>query len=66
MDGALAAYRQALKLDPEFSDVYKRLGILYMEQKRNDRAARSFKIYLQLKPQAPDRKEVEGWISKLQ
>jgi predicted Zn finger-like uncharacterized protein len=66
VDGALAAYRQALKLDPEFSDVYKRLGILYMEQKRNDRAARSFKIYLQLKPQAPDRKEVEGWISKLQ
>ncbi len=66
VDGALAAYRQALKLDPEFSDVYKRLGILYMEQKRNDRAVRSFKIYLQLRPNATDKKEVERWISQLQ
>jgi len=66
VDGALAAYRQALKLDPEFADVYKRLGILYMEQKRNDRAVRSFKIYLQLRPTSQDKKEVEGWISKIQ
>jgi len=66
VDGALAAYRQALKLDPEFADVYKRLGILYMEQKRNDRAVRSFKIFLQLRPGSQDKKEVEGWISKIQ
>jgi tetratricopeptide (TPR) repeat protein len=65
VDGALTAYRKALKLDGSLAEVYKRLGILYMEQKRNDRASLSFKIYLQLQPQAKDRKEVEGWISKL-
>lgn len=66
VEGALAAYRQALKLDAEYADVYKQLGVLYMEQKRNDRAIRSFKIYLQLRPTATDKKQVETWIAQLQ
>ncbi|PIR22608.1 MAG: hypothetical protein COV44_07220 [Deltaproteobacteria bacterium CG11_big_fil_rev_8_21_14_0_20_45_16] len=65
-DAALESYRQALKLDPDFADVYKRMGMIYMARKESERALRSFKIYLQLKPETDDKQMVEGWISSLQ
>jgi len=65
-DAALESYRQALKLDPDFADVYKRMGMIYMARKESERALRSFKIYLQLKPETNDKQMVEGWISSLQ
>ncbi|MGA0163490.1 MAG: tetratricopeptide repeat protein, partial [Bdellovibrionota bacterium] len=64
--GALKLYRDALKLNPEFAEIYKRIGMIYMKRKESDRAIRSFKLYLQLKPNSQDKKVVEGWISSLQ
>ena len=64
--GALKLYRDALKLNPEFAEIYKRIGMIYMKRKESERAIRSFKLYLQLKPNSQDKKVVEGWISSLQ
>lgn len=64
--GALKLYRDALKLNPEFAEIYKRIGMIYMKRKEPSRAVRSFKLYLQLKPNSQDKKVVEGWISSLQ
>lgn len=63
---ALKAYRDALKLDPEFAEIYKRIGMIYMSRQEPERALRSFKIYLQLNPESDDKKLVEDWISSLQ
>jgi len=65
-DEALTAFREVLRLDSEFADVYKRMGMIYMSKKDTERALRSFKIYLQLKPETEDKKLVEGWIKSLQ
>jgi predicted Zn finger-like uncharacterized protein len=65
-NGALKLYRDALKLNPEFAEVYKRIGMIYMKRKESDRAIRSLKLYLQLQPNSQDKKVVEGWISSLQ
>jgi len=63
---ALEAYQKALRLNPDFAEVYKRLGQIYMAKKDKERALRSFKIYLQLKPDSEDKQLVEGWINSLQ
>jgi len=42
------------------------MGMIYMARKESERALRSFKIYLQLKPETNDKQMVEGWISSLQ
>jgi len=66
LDDALRSYRDALKADPEHADVYKQIGQIYMQREEAGRALRSFKIYLQLKPNSSDRQEVEKWISSLE
>lgn len=66
VDEALVEYQKALQLNSDYADVYKRLGMIYMNRQEKDRALRSFKIYLQLKPEGDDKQVVEGWISSLQ
>lgn len=66
IDAALDSYRQVIKLDHEFAEVYKRMGMIYMSRQQSDRALKSFKLYLKLKPETDDKKLVEGWISSLQ
>lgn len=64
-DQALGCYQKTKALWPELADVYKRLGYIY-SQKLNypQEASWHLKKYLELGPQAPDKKEVEAEIDK--
>ncbi|MDB5037254.1 MAG: hypothetical protein JWQ35_782 [Bacteriovoracaceae bacterium] len=66
VDEAIALYQSALRSDPDLAEVYKQLGIIYMNRQERERSLRAFKIYLQLKPESEDRQVVQGWISSMQ
>lgn len=65
-DEAMVLYQKSLRLNPDLADSYRQLGRIYMSKQDKERALRSLKIYLQLKPQSEDKQLVEGWISSLQ
>jgi Flp pilus assembly protein TadD len=66
VDEAVSLYQNALREDPDLAEVYKQLGIIYMNRQEKDRSLRAFKIYLQLRPESEDRQVVQGWISSMQ
>lgn len=55
---ALADYNKALKLDPNYADAYYQRGLLYGAFGDHEQAALNFKRYLELVPDAPNRKKV--------
>jgi tetratricopeptide (TPR) repeat protein len=56
-------YLQALAIDPRFADVHYNLGVLYDAYLPDrQRAARHFRAYLDLAPDAPDRDSVRMWL----
>ena len=65
-DEAIGAYEKSLKSDAKNADAYYNLGLLYKD-KRNDaqKAIKYLSSYLELKPKAEDKTEVEEWIRKL-
>lgn len=65
-EGALQSYQEALKMDESLAEVWKQKGKIHMARKESQRALRSFKMYLLLKPQTEDKQLVEGWIKSLQ
>jgi tetratricopeptide (TPR) repeat protein len=56
---AIALYSAALALDKGNPDIHKKLGHAYRESGDQQRAAQSFRNYLDLAPDAPDREEYE-------
>lgn len=63
---AIRAYESSLKFDPGNADAHYNLALAY-DTVRDDRvrAVYHYKAYLKLKPQAPDRDEIETAISNL-
>ena len=65
-DDAIEAYEKSLGLDPNNADAHYNLGLLYSDVKNNSKKAIAhYKKYLELKPDAEDRDDVQGWIDKL-
>ncbi len=60
--GAVALYRAALKIDEANPLIYKRLGLAYRALGDSQNASKSFKKYIQVAPDAPDRSEIERYI----
>jgi tetratricopeptide (TPR) repeat protein len=61
---AEAELKIVVQLKPDYATVYKNLGILYdTKLNRKQEAAANYKKYLELMPNAPDRKYVKTWIS---
>lgn len=58
---ALALYSAALSLDKGNPDIYKKMGQAYKESGDQQKAAKAFRSYLDLAPDAPDRKEYEQY-----
>lgn len=65
-DDALEAYDKSLALNPDNPEAYYNLGLLYSDVKNQPKiAAGYYKKYLELKPEAPDRNDVQILIDKL-
>lgn len=62
-DDAIEAYEKSLKFDNNNPDAQYNLGLIYKNFKDDPEIARQhFLKYLELKPDAQDKDEVEGWI----
>jgi tetratricopeptide (TPR) repeat protein len=59
-------YREAARLDPRYALPYKGLGELYEDWERYGAAAQAYKKYVQLAPNATDKKSIERKITILQ
>jgi tetratricopeptide (TPR) repeat protein len=65
-DLAIEAYNKSLDMDPYNAEVHYNLGILYKHRRdNNDLAKFHLKKYLELKPDAENKKEVEYFIKML-
>lgn len=59
---AIALFKAALEQDKGNPLIYKRLGWAYVAIGDKKSAAQAFKTYLQMDPEAKDRKEIEGYL----
>lgn len=65
-DEAVDAYKKSLEAFPNNADAYYNLGLLYENFKGDPDAAIScYQKYVELKPDAADRDEVQSWIGRL-
>lgn len=65
--GAIARYEKILALSPTDSIAHMNLGLLYCQNPNdNALAARHFKAYLELQPEAEDRPAIEEMLAQLQ
>jgi tetratricopeptide (TPR) repeat protein len=58
---AIALYQSALALDRGNPEIYKRLGFAYRDSGDRMKASQAFRSYLDLAPDAPDRREFEQY-----
>lgn len=58
---AIALYQAALALDKGNPDIHKKLGQAYRDSGEQQKAAQSFRNYLDLAPDAPDHEEYEKY-----
>ena len=65
-DEAINAYEKSLEFDPDNPEAHYNLGLLFANVKgQPEEAVVHYRKYLQLKPDAEDKDEVEAWIAKL-
>lgn len=62
---AIQYYKQAIAKDPKASEAWRFLGYCYKEQGRKAESCKSFQKYLEVAPDAGDRKEIENEIFDL-
>ena len=65
-DRAIAAYEEAIRLDPGYADPYRAIGILRYESGDKEKARAAFRRYLELKPEAPDAQQVRDYLLELE
>ncbi len=65
LDRADAAYRKAMAAAPEFAPSYRALGLVSMKRNQHDEARRFFIRYLDMAPDASDRKYVESYLKMI-
>jgi regulator of sirC expression with transglutaminase-like and TPR domain len=62
---AIAAFSEALKLNPKDPQSQRGLGMAYAQSGNAAQAVRHFKLYLKASPSAPDRALIEKRINQL-
>lgn len=61
-DLALDLYKRASKLQNDQSTLHKKIGDVYRLLGQGSLAIESYKLYLDIEPTAPDRKQIESYI----
>jgi Flp pilus assembly protein TadD len=64
-DGALAAATAAVKAAPSSASAWRIKGVIHLELGQNGPAKQAFGKYLQLKPKARDREDIQLLIDSL-
>jgi len=64
-ESAAAALDKATELDPQFGYAHYQAGLAHYRNKRPDRMASHFEMFLTVAPQAPERPEVESILRTL-
>ena len=62
---AAKAYTQALQHNPQYAEPHRGLGLLYQQQGLRDLARGELETYLQLKPEAEDRRIINRHLAEL-
>src|SRR3989338_928036 len=63
---AFEAFEEVLFIHPNFAEAHYGLGIVYPLAKRDTKKAiEHYKMYLRLRPTAPDAPQVRDWIEQL-
>jgi tetratricopeptide (TPR) repeat protein len=62
---AATAFDRASELDPQFAYAHYHGGLAHYRNKRTDRMASHFELFVKLAPQAPERPEVESILRTL-
>ena len=63
---AREAYERAAQLDATFPDPFRQLGLLYYQSKDPEKAMAAFRVYLGLKPDAPDARRIKEYLVELE
>lgn len=63
---AIAAYREALRLKPDFPEAARELGLIYRAQSNRTDTLEQFRSYLSLRPDALDAPIIRGYIEELE
>ncbi len=63
---AMAAFEEALRLDPDLAGAHRALGILFAREHAASRALWHYQRYVRLAPQAPDAAAVRELIVQYQ
>jgi tetratricopeptide (TPR) repeat protein len=66
IETAMDLYLKVTTLDPNNSYAHKQLGLVYKLMGQGSLAIESFKVYLDLEPDAKDKDKIKGYISELQ
>jgi predicted Zn-dependent protease len=61
---AIAEYQKAISFDPNYAEPHRELGLVYQEQKQEQKARAEFELYLLLNPQAVDAPIIKGYLNK--
>lgn len=62
----IAAYQQALAIDPKYTNAYRELGMAYRQQGDNTQAIEAFKAYTCCEPMPIDAPIVQWYLDQLQ
>jgi predicted Zn-dependent protease len=62
---AIDAYLEAIRLDPDYADAHRGLGLVYRAQNKKQESCDEFNKYLALNPQAIDSNIVRGYLAEM-
>lgn len=65
LDMAETMLSSALERESGYAEIFREQGAIFQSQGKNAEAIRSYEMYLELSPNAPDKHEVRGQIIKL-
>ncbi|MBM4388035.1 MAG: hypothetical protein FJ088_09885, partial [Deltaproteobacteria bacterium] len=66
IDAAISLLRQCTDVDPAFSEAYKQLGNIYASRGDQLNAAKNYRKYLDLSPNAQDAESIRGIVRNLE
>jgi tetratricopeptide (TPR) repeat protein len=63
MQAAVDAFQRAIDLNPKYAAAHRELGYTYKDLNDKPKAVEHFNEYLKLNPKAPEKEELEAWLS---